>query len=207
LLKTTYKTRCLNGLENTHPTSTQACHRPARGNFSKYCSDECGINNMRRRIEGWSAQGGKKDRLWESVKDAEKREAVVMLADTTADDGKAFVKNAAVQFTAIKSVKSKVTREGERLQGLLTSITNLREELKSGMDVIAWRERLLDLAAERAEAIGHCGWDQRLCFGEEEWSEFGEGALDSYADYPQHAMDTDEEWWCVGEKQCTRHSG
>jgi COMPASS component SPP1 len=115
------------------------------------------------------------------------------------------------QLIQVKPSRSKAEREVERLNGLLDGVMRLREELKRGMEMIVWREKLLDLAIERAENVGFCGWDQRLCFGEDEWTELGEAALDTYAEN-DHSMDVDEGdgddgWWCVGDSQCERHSG
>ena len=63
------------GVKHPHPTSAAACHKPARGAFSKFCSDECGIAHMQRRIESW---GGDQALLWASVRDTKQREGVVV---------------------------------------------------------------------------------------------------------------------------------
>lgn len=198
-LKTTYKQRCLYGLEDPDPSLSSACHRPARGAFSKYCSDECGVNNLRRRIDRFSHQGGKRDVLWDAVKDVEKREGAVL---RTTDN---------LTFVKVKPTKTKVDREVDRLNGLLDNVVKLREELKKGMEMIVWREKLLELAIARADNIGLCGWDQRLCFGDEEWGEFGEKVLESYGEHSEDSMNVDGEvdvdWWCQGQKQCERHGG
>ncbi|KAF5375051.1 hypothetical protein D9758_000245 [Tetrapyrgos nigripes] len=190
-LKTTYKTRCLYGLEHPDPTSPKACHKPARA-FSKYCSDECGVDNLHKRID--KIPKGKKDELWQVVKDAEKREGLV----------KCVKQNNVVEVIhPNKNVKQK---EMDRLDRLLEDIRRMREELDRGMDIIIWREKLINAASDRAENIAQCGWDQRLCFSDEDWAEYGEGVLDSYAD---QAMQVDEggEWWCPGEQECERHAG
>ncbi|KAF9044752.1 hypothetical protein BDZ89DRAFT_942869 [Hymenopellis radicata] len=182
-LKTTYKMRCLNGLED--PDRETACPRPARGAVSKYCSQECGVKNMRRRIEAYTAKGGKKADLWEKVKDAERREGLVVRLGNG----------------HIGKSRTKREREVEKLQTQLDAVSMQRETVKRSMDVAVWRERLLELAVGRAEAKqDECGWDQRLCFGEEEWEEFGEGALENYGS-------SDEEWWCPGPADCDRHVG
>lgn len=206
-LRTTYKQRCLYGLKHADPESPKACHKPARGAFSKYCSDECGVKYMQTRIDVWAKKGGKKDRLWESVKNAEKREGVVVLADDAAKmevDGD----------DECKKPKGKVEREVERLNILLDQVVKLREEVKKGMEVVVWREKLLELATERAEQVGQCGWDQRLCFGDEEWSDFGAGVLESYEEVKGEgdmqvdgAAEEDGEWWCPGKSLCDRHNG
>ncbi|KAH8998894.1 hypothetical protein EDB86DRAFT_785430 [Lactarius hatsudake] len=92
-LRTTWKRRCLNGLKQRDPNSPEACHKPARGAFSKYCSDECGVQYMHMRISLWVDNGGNRDRLWETVKGAERREGVVASArvlDIKAEDGAAL---------------------------------------------------------------------------------------------------------------------
>ena len=93
------------------------------------------------------------------------------------------------------------------------------EELKQEHDVISWRQKVLELAAARADRVDECGWDQRLIFDEEEYLEFGDGVLESYEERsPQlngaaeESMQVDGacghgEWWCRGKKKCQRHAG
>jgi hypothetical protein len=57
-LRTTWKRRCLNGLRQRDPNAPEACHKPARGAFSKYCSDECGVQSLHMRILLWVENGG-----------------------------------------------------------------------------------------------------------------------------------------------------
>lgn len=170
---------------------------------------------MQTRIDVWAKKGGKKDKLWESVKNAEKREGVVVLADDVAkmevDGDDDECKKPAVNG---KPKKGKVEREVERLNLLLDQVVKLREEVKKGMEVVVWREKLLELATERAEQVGQCGWDQRLCFGDEEWSDFGAGVLESYEEVKGEgdmqvdgAAEEDGEWWCPGKSLCDRHNG
>ncbi|KAK0208313.1 hypothetical protein DFS33DRAFT_431288 [Desarmillaria ectypa] len=186
-LKTTYKTRCLNGLDDPDPSSTEACHRPSKGALSKYCSPECGVKYMRRRIEAYTAKGGSREVLWSKVKDAERREGVVVHCQTG----------------AVMKSKTQAEREIERLAGPLEAIGKARAGLRRAMECVLWRERVWELACQRADAGGDiCGWDQRLCFGEEEWEEWGDGVEESYA---ADADDTDAEWWCPGPKDCERH--
>src|SRR6267154_564679 len=71
-LQTTYKARCYRGLNHANPSSSEACHKAARGDYSKYCSDECGIAFMKTKIDTWAKNGGDKSKLWESVKHAER---------------------------------------------------------------------------------------------------------------------------------------
>ncbi len=116
--------------------------------------------------------------------------------------------NAAVR---VKPEKSKSEKEVARLNGLLDLVVNQREEVKMGMEVVGWRERLLELASDRAQQLGECGWDQRLCFGDEEYVEYGEGVLESYESLAsgdvQNDVESEGEWWCRGPTKCERHSG
>jgi len=195
-LKTTYKQRCLNGLRHPDPDSSKACHKPARGAISKYCSDECGVEYMQSRIDAWAKKGGQKEELWESVKKAEKREGIAVCVDEKIKSG----------LDDKNKKQSRMDRETERLQGVLNQVVKVREETRDSMEIIAWREQLLQLASERAEHIDQCGWDQRLCFGEEEWQTYGAGVVESY-EVRDENDEEDGEWWCSGQKSCKRHNG
>ncbi|KAH9937653.1 uncharacterized protein B0H18DRAFT_1081769 [Fomitopsis serialis] len=193
-LKTTYKKRCFNGLKHSNPASPGACHRPARGTYSKYCSDECGITYMQFRINAWR---GDKDSLWESVKEARKREGVVVLVTDSHDKG---------ESNGHASLESSSTEP----------VMQIVKPARTKMDVVLWREKLVELAAARAEQMDECGWDQRLCFGEEEYAEFGVSVLESYEEVEQATGDAmqvdvaqteDGEWWCRGHRKCARHAG
>lgn len=190
---------------------------------------------MQSRIDSWAKKGGRTEELWESVKDAEKREGVVVCAmenevngyvngdgDYASGDGVKMEVDSSngdivkplKQHRIIAPSKTKVERETERLNALLESVMNLREEIKRGMEVVVWRERLLQLASERADQVGLCGWDQRLCFDDEEWAEIGAGVLESYEGLKEDGGDGemdvdagDEQWWCPGQKLCDRHAG
>ncbi|KAF8912703.1 hypothetical protein CPB84DRAFT_1841149 [Gymnopilus junonius] len=229
-LMTTYKQRCLYGLRHPDPDSTRACHKAARGAFSKYCSDECGVKYMQSRIDSWAKKGGKPEKLWESVKNAEKRDGVVVcavepeangVAKQEEEDGEDAVDLKPITQHIVPAKKTKIEQETERLDMLLDSVIKLREELKHGMEVVVWRERLLQLASQRAEAVGHCGWDQRLCLDDEEWEEMGDVVLESYenaikpdgvlkeecAEGEMEVDGAEEHWWCPGDKVCDRHAG
>ena len=170
---------------------------------------------IRTRIDAWSNNGGDKSKLWESVKNAEKREGVVSCADDVVkmdvDDDKGDVKAMA------KMAKARVEREVERLNGKLDSVMQEREKVKKEMDVVLWRARIVELATERSEKFDQCAWDQRLCFGVEEYSDFGMEVLVSYEENAEKegvdAMQVDTtgaeegEWWCRGKKKCERHAG
>lgn len=181
------------------------------------------MNNIKKRIEVFAKNGGKKELLWDSVKDAQKREAVVIVHEEvvppTATEGctKENEDDASAAPVVTARVKplnmGKVEREVANLNAVLDEVVQLREDLKEGMEIILWRERLLELASERAEEVGQCGWDQRLCYGEDEWAEFGAGVLDSYEDGAKEgSMQVDgpgdpEDWWCVESDKCERHAG
>jgi COMPASS component SPP1 len=172
---------------------------------------------MQTRLDAWAKKGGKKDKLWESVKNAEKREGIVISADNgifRKDENDADCKH---EVEDIKPRQTKAERELERLTSLLDQVVRLREHIKKGMEVVVWRERLIALASERAEQVDQCGWDQRLCFGDDEWADFGAGVLESYEDVKTESNQGDMqvdgvseelgEWWCPGKKMCDRHAG
>ncbi|KIJ68399.1 hypothetical protein HYDPIDRAFT_82201 [Hydnomerulius pinastri MD-312] len=226
-LQTTWKRRCLFGLKHDNPSSPSACHKPSRGAFSKYCSDECGVKYMQSRIAHWEKSGGTRDLLWDTVKSAEKREGVVVHAKTSGINAHSKM-DAAGDLASTSErkrdppdavAKRKAEREVARLNARLEQVVKEREMMKREMDVVLWREKVVDLAAERAERVEECGWDQRLCFGEEEWADFGAEVLESYeedrtkAELGDDAMQVDDtppspgEWWCTGKKKCERHAG
>lgn len=161
---------------------------------------------MQSRADAWAKKGGAKEKLWETVKDAEKREGVVVYAED--QNGTKMEVDVVCQDErekAAKQKKGKVEREVDRLNTLLDSVVKLREEVKGGMEGVIWREKLLELATERAEQVGECGWDQRLCFGDEEWADFGAGVIQSYDE--SKTTEGEGEWWCSGKKMCDRHAG
>ncbi|KAI0374210.1 hypothetical protein BV20DRAFT_936099 [Pilatotrama ljubarskyi] len=219
-LKTTYKQRCFAGLKHPRPSSAAACHKPARGAFSKFCSDECGIAYMQRRIDGW---GGDQAVLWASVRDVKQREAVVVKVHVVREEpagplkpeqrttgpGQLVTEHHEVQ----KPTKTQRERAVARLQAELLKIAPKREALKQELEVFLWRQKLLELAAARAERVQECGWDQRLCFDEDEYAEYAAGVLETYEEDHADAMQVDGTgledgaWWCRGKKKCQRHSG
>ncbi|RPD62982.1 hypothetical protein L227DRAFT_497657 [Lentinus tigrinus ALCF2SS1-6] len=224
-LKTTYKARCLAGLKHPHPSSPDACHKPARGAFSKFCSDECGIAYMQRRIEGW---GGSHAVLWASVKDTKQREGVVVKVqvlgspDEVPQEEKrpgATVGHLIQEAHEVQQpTKTQRDRKISRLQAQLDKLAPKREEVKRDLEVILWREKLLHLATVRADSLrNECGWDQRLCMDDEDYADYGGVVLESYEEgHAQSngvdAMQVDAtleagEWWCRGVKKCPRHAG
>jgi COMPASS component SPP1 len=170
---------------------------------------------MKARIDAWADNGGDKSKLWESVKHAERREGVVSCAD---DIVKIDVDESDAK-PLIKTAKTRVERDVERLNRQLDKVMQDREKLKKGMDLVLWRARLVELATERSEKVGECAWDQRLCFGLEEYADFGMEVLASYEEKEEaknesndDAMQVDGtgaegEWWCKGKKKCERHAG
>ncbi|KAL5535553.1 SPP1 [Sanghuangporus sanghuang] len=228
-LRTTYKQRCFSGLKHPDPDSPEACHKPSRGAYSKYCSDECGVRHMHRKIQSWAGNGGDIRSFWESVKDAKRREGFVTheLDRTLPKVILAEIQNNSLPRpqASVSEVKQTLgDEEGRnsivfRLEEQLQTIVQEREELKKQLEVLSWRERLLQLASDRAESMGDCGWDQRLVYGDEEWMEFGAGVLESYDEAAPNGhseenqdMDVDGgtvvgEWWCRGKKKCERHVG
>ncbi|KAH9849799.1 hypothetical protein C2E23DRAFT_736690, partial [Lenzites betulinus] len=221
-LKTTYKQRCFAGLKHPRPSSAAACHKAARGAFSKFCSDDCGIAYMQRRIENW---GGDEAVLWASVRDVKQREGVVVKVQVVKEEPKRATKprqranGAAPLHTETlevqKPAKSQRERAITRLQGALLKIAPKREVLKEELEVIIWRQKLLELAAARAERVEECGWDQRLCLDDDEYAEYAAGILESYEEghMSEDTMQVDASgledgaWWCRGKKKCQRHVG
>lgn len=257
-LRTTYKKRCLAGLAHPRPGSQHACHKPARGAFSKYCSDECGVRHVRERIEWYAkdtarssstgpSRGGRSDSkelkeegelrgLWESVKGAGRREAVVLrvlddkeVVEEQKTESEATRKESDPHHPTIRTevVIPRVSHHARllaRLEAQIDKISARRDELKAGDDIVAWREAVINYAAQRADRRGNCGWDARLLWSDEETRDFGADVVDAYervevkiereergedgmaVDGVEDASD-EGEWWCTGKKKCDRHFG
>ncbi|EIW86670.1 hypothetical protein CONPUDRAFT_161369 [Coniophora puteana RWD-64-598 SS2] len=219
-LRTTYKRRCQNGLQHPDPSSPDACHKPSRGAFSKYCSDDCGVECMQARMAELDKTGSRLETFWETVKNAEKREGVVVCAfDRNCQQPSVKMEVDDDQKQPIVLVpprQRRVERKVAKLNQRLTAVVRERDAIKQAMDVILWRENIVELASSRADRVDQCGWDQRLCFGEEEWEDFGAEVLESYEERDhsgEHETQVDSgssshgEWWCTGRKKCDRHSG
>lgn len=173
---------------------------------------------METKINAWVKEGGNREKLWESVRHAERRQGVVVCVDPPKDEVGGG--NEDVKLISQKA-KVRVERDLEKLNGQLDQVIRQREKLKKEMDVVLWRVRLVELASERSEKVDECAWDQRLCFGDEECAEFGGGVLASYEDNAdqeevknesEDAMQVDSvgedgAWWCRGKKKCERHAG
>ena len=230
-LRTTYKARCFAGVKHKNPSSPSACHKPARGAFSKYCSDECGVNFMDTKIEAWTAGGGHKTKLWETVKDADAREGIatvisapkkyaivkaeidadgdVKLTDDTLQGARPVPHVDGLTTTVKKGLSKQKERELARLERGLERVVDLRNSMKQGLEIIEWRDSLIKLASQRSEEVGECGWDQRLCMDDEEWIEVGSTILENYEGQDQQDDESEPfgEWWCRGKKKCDRHAG
>lgn len=171
---------------------------------------------MRARIARWEISGGARDLLWDSVKNAAKREGVVVCAET---NGTSLSKmDVDGQKPLDSAAKRRSEREIARLNARLEEVVKEREFMKRELDMVVWREKVVELASERAGKMDECGWDQRLCFGEEEWVDFGPEVLESYEEErvkmesgsdpaPPDATSVHGEWWCTGKKKCRRHAG
>lgn len=227
-LKTTYKARCFAGVKHKDPSSLSACHKSARGAFSKYCSDECGVNFMQTKIDAWTAGGGHKAKLWETVKDSDAREGVatvlsapnkiktevdadgdIKLTDGTLRDTKPGSHVNGPAPAVKKGLSKQKIRELARLRKELEKVVDLRNSMKQELEIIEWRESLINLASQRSEEVGECGWDQRLCMDDEEWIEVGPTILENYDGQDQQDDESESfgEWWCRGKKKCDRHAG
>jgi COMPASS component SPP1 len=164
------------------------------------------------RISLWVENGGNRDRLWETLRNAERREGVVVSAHAVEGQFRSpMVAGDQAMLAIVRPKISKADRELARLRARLETLVQKREALKAEMDIIAWREKVTELAIQHADTIEQCGWDQRLCFGEEEVAEFGASVLESYEEnHTQAEVDgtqEEAEWWCMGKKKCDRHSG
>lgn len=183
---------------------------------------------MKTKISAYVKKGGNKDKLWETVRHAEKREGVVVCVGASKDESgdlkmdiDAVTCNGDIK-PVTKTKKARYQWNMDRLNTQLEHIVQEREKVKKEMDVVLWRTRLLELATARSEATDECAWDQRLCFGDEEYMEFGADTLASYGDGADKPAGKDEgddamqvdatpaedgEWWCTGKRKCERHSG
>jgi COMPASS component SPP1 len=165
---------------------------------------------MQSRIDTWAKKGGKKEKLWDSVKGADRREGVVVrIEDDDANSCRGESRDGHLKPS--KPAKSKGIREKERLSKLLEQIAQMSNELKKGMEVLAMREKLLEMAGDRAENVRQCGWDQRLCYEDEEWAANGQSVLESYDDRDMdvdgQSDSGDADWWCSEDTGCSRHMG
>ena len=186
---------------------------------------------MQTKIEAWTAGGGHKTKLWETVKGADAREGVstvlsaakksatvkteadadgdLKLADGTLHGMKSEPHVDEPAVTVKKGLSKQKERELTRLRKELEKVVDLRNSMKQELEVIEWRDSLIKLATQRSEEVGECGWDQRLCMDDEEWIEVGLAILENYdgQDPQDDESESFGEWWCRGKKKCDRHAG
>lgn len=177
---------------------------------------------MRARIAQWEKSGGARGLLWECVKNTTKREGVVVCAETNVASPPRMMdvdSNNSERKPLDSAAKRRSEREVACLNARLEEVVKEREFMKRELDMVMWREKVVELASERAEKVDECGWDQRLCFGEEEWADFGPEVLESYEEERVKVESRDDgmsldvvsamhgEWWCTGKKKCERHAG
>ena len=214
-LHTTYKPRCHRGVNHIpSQDSLPICWKPARGAFSKYCSDECGIAYMRAKL---ALTGRTAAELWPAVKNTRRREGVTIShADINikTEDSKTGIGGTDVglekdvdlpQMAVRKAMKEADEREMSELRRRLEDVMRAREECKLALENVVTRRRLLDLAVDRA-GVRFCGWDARLEMGDREWegwvsTDEGRRALDG------EDVEDDTQWWCQGPEACPRHKG
>ncbi|KAF8501917.1 hypothetical protein JB92DRAFT_2975306 [Gautieria morchelliformis] len=206
-LNTTYKPRCHRGLNYVvEHDKLPTCYKPARGDFSKYCSDECGVAHMAAKV---AQSGYTHAQIYPAVKNARRREGVTIAhgkakagadgMDVDAENDEDVDPRAAI-FMAMRAADE---REIAELQRRLDDVTRVREESELTREIIQKRRRLLDLA--EARAMGQfCGWDSRLLKGDKEWaawvdSEVGRDVLEG-----GNGDGTD---LCGGPAVCPRHKG
>jgi len=226
-LKTTYKTRCRRG---THHVASHderlPCWKPARGAFSKYCSDACGIEHTRAKI---AASGQPAKKIWPAVEGARKREGVtiehprpskkpkqanqdriVKVEDSDNMDVDSEPREAVTKPKTLAAARlaqqAADQREVASLQQRLASVIRSREELKTALDRTQTRQRLLDLAVDRAVSNEeYCLWDHRLELGDAEWAEWMDTPAGVEAIRGNGKEDVDSDVLCHGEKDCSRH--
>ncbi|KAK6987816.1 hypothetical protein R3P38DRAFT_2742971 [Favolaschia claudopus] len=162
-LQTTFKSRCRRGLEHLDPSSREACHKPARGLLSKYCSDRCGFDNVKQRLHTFAASGGNTDLFWDNVKHAQKPEAVVLSHDPLGS----------------VTLRDQSANKLEPLRAALAEVQRHRSAIARN-DALFLRKCLLKLAIDRASQISQCGFDGRLCWDDEFVADRGSAIIEGY---------------------------
>lgn len=178
---------------------------------------------MSKRIDNWEARGGNRAHLWQSVKGAQRLEGVVALVPPVQKDAQPVssapqgpdqsleaYRSSDAARAIVQPAQSRIEREADRLRAQVEGWIARKHDLKQELVIINWRTRLLTRASQRADLLGECGWDQRMCYGDEEWEEFGQGVLESYDERPTEDDELNEEfgqWWCPAPKKCNRHAG
>ncbi|KAG8978878.1 hypothetical protein FRB94_012607 [Tulasnella sp. JGI-2019a] len=169
-LSTTYKTACVQ------------CRRPARLPLSKFCSDECGIACVMKRVDDWSASlvSSSESRLMGS------KPAATLSAQLEASTAVRFAKRRE-GLVSIESASGLVSlptdgkrlEEARMLEKLRASLEDLKVARVQKVKAIAAADArlvLLDLTVQRNESEGgtRCGYDLRLGMGEDVWEDFVE---------------------------------
>jgi COMPASS component SPP1 len=178
---------------------------------------------MRKRIDKWALNGGNRAHLWESVKGAPRREGTVAVVPIASSQSAHAVpgpsgpnqvlgdhRSSLLAQAVVQPAQNRVEREVARLRAQLADWAARRRALEHALGTVDWRMRLLTRASARADALGGCGWDQRLCYGDEECEEFGAGVLESYdvsEEGDEAQMEEFGAWWCADSRKCARHSG
>lgn len=147
-----------------------------------------------------NAWGGDKQKLWPQVQNAVRREGVVCTATV---DGQIAPSPESLSHARAARIEDEV----KQLKLALDEVVEERETIKADVVVIQWRQRAIELATARADRVLECGWDQRLCYGAEEYEEFGDEVLASY-EGDEDGEAEDGEWFCRGKHlKCERHAG
>lgn len=147
--------------------------------------------------------------LWEGLKSASRREAVVLRVLNDVDE------KGEPRTEIVTPRLSKHARLVSRLEAQLAKISSRRDELKAEDDIVVWREAVIGYAAQRADRHGECGWDGRLLWSDDEIREYGAEVVDAYekvemqggGDMPLDSQGEDGGWWCTGKRKCDRHAG
>ncbi|KIM24052.1 hypothetical protein M408DRAFT_331973 [Serendipita vermifera MAFF 305830] len=196
-LKTTWRIRCANGQQHPYPDTADACWKAALPPLSKYCSTECGMDAMERRIApivcanaglGPAAEGElliprtpavktEMTRLWRGVKDARKRDAVVVPASqrvqSSTQSSPADIKVPPQRTDAEKLAASLIELSNE-----LENLTNDTHMRSRELEFILARGRLARLAiqwSDKSENVTRCCFDSRILLEGAEWEEWVEG--------------------------------
>ncbi|KAG8802756.1 hypothetical protein FRC17_006348, partial [Serendipita sp. 399] len=200
--------------------SAEACWRAALPPLSKYCSKECGIEAMERKIAPYvQAKAGlqipkgnagdeslgfialprnpavktEMTKLWKGVKDARKRDAVVVDTKTVQGNGKTDDQSVrVVPATSTPSTEfSRLTHTYTNLTQEFSSLARESQFATRDLEFILARGRLAKLAiawSEKQENLARCCFDSRLLLEGREWEEWvvgvGKAVLEGGLDAP-----------------------
>ncbi|KAG8749911.1 hypothetical protein FRC14_000958 [Serendipita sp. 396] len=204
-LVTTWRTRCSNGIQHPFPDSAEACWRAALPPLSKYCSKECGIEAMERKITPYvqaksglqiprgnagneslgfialprnTAVKSEMSKLWKSVQDARKRDGVVVDAQATKENGKGSGVSVVSATSSPAAEFSRLTQTYTNLTQDFNSLTRDSQFATRDLEFILARGRLAKLAiawSEKQENLARCCFDSRLLLEGREWEEWVTG--------------------------------